>query len=462
VSNINGILNIAKGALSAQQTAIDVTGHNIANVNTDGYSRQRATLVTNEPASSSSGQMGTGVKVGEIKRIHDRFLGHQITAENQNLGRWEAQKGGLQQLEMVLDDSAGYGLSEPMGAFWDAWQDLSNNASGATERLVLSAKGQALATTFNTLYSDLKGLQADVDANIEGIVIEINRITDQIADLNKQIAQIEDKAQNANDLRDKRDLLLNELAYMVDVTSSEASDGSVTVALSSGRPLVQNDRSWNLSTEDNASGFEDIMWHDGGGNAEDISNTISGGNLKGWIELRDVLIPGYLTSLDALANKIAEAVNSLHVEGFGLDGSTGNQFFNGTSASDMAVNPNVVADVNLIAAAGSASGLPGDNTMAIAIANVQNEFTMAGDTTTFDGFYNAMISDLGTVVQEAVSRFDDETAMVDQLRSYRESVSGVSLDEEMVNLIQFQYAYEAAARLIATVDELMQTIITMV
>ncbi|MDY6986466.1 MAG: flagellar hook-associated protein FlgK [Thermodesulfobacteriota bacterium] len=462
MSNINGILNIAKGALSTHQRAIDVTGHNIANVNTPGYSRQRATLVANEPASSSYGQMGTGVKVQEIKRIYDRFLGNQINAESSSLGRWEAQKGGLEKAEMILTESSGYGLSQAMSAFWNAWQDLVNNPSGHTERLVLSAKGQTLANTFNSVHVDLKRVQADMDVNIVGTVREINRVTDEIADLNRQIAQIEGSGQNANDLRDKRDLLLNELSYMVDVTSSEGGDGSIAVSLSSGRPLVQNDRSWGLSTESNSSGLQNILWQDGSGDSVDITHTLSGGELKGWIEVRDLLIPGYLTSLDELAKEIMEGVNSLHMTGFGLDGSTGTEFFTGWSASDMAVNPNIVSDVNTIAAAGSASGAPGDNSMAIAIANLQHEWTMAGHTTTFDNFYDSMISRLGTHVQEAMTHFDHEAEMVNRLNTYRESVSGVSLDEEMLNLIKFQHAYEAAARLITTADELMETIIAMV
>lgn len=462
MSNITGILNVAKGALSTQQRAIDVTGHNIANVNTPGYSRQKATIVTNKPISSPCGPMGTGVQVENIKRIYDRFLGNQINTENSNLGRWEAQKGGLEKAEMVLNESSGYGLSQAMTAFWNAWQDLVNNPSGHTERLVLSAKGEALADTFNRAHSDLKSIQADMDANIEGRVTEINRFTDQIADLNRQIAGIEGNGQNANDLRDKRDLLLNELSYMVDVTTSEASDGSVTVALSSGRTLVQNDRSWDLSAQNNPSGFPNIAWNDGSGNSVDITHTISGGELKGWVEVRDILIPGYLTNLDELANQIMEAVNSLHVEGFGLDGSTGNEFFNGTSASDMAVSANILDNVDIIAAAGSAAGVPGDNSMAIAISDVQNELTMSGNTTTFGDFCHSIIGQLGTDVQEAMTRFDHEAAMVNELSSYRESVSGVSLDEEMLNLIKFQHAYEAAARLITTADELMETVITMV
>jgi flagellar hook-associated protein 1 FlgK len=301
-----------------------------------------------------------------------------------------------------------------------------------------------------------------LDTNIKGSVSEINRIADQIAALNQQIANIEIGGQNANDLRDERDLLLNELSSMIDTTTSEDSDGKVTVLVNGGRPLVQNDVSWHLSTETNSLGLQDIVWLDGAGNSVNLTDTISGGKMKGWLEVRDVVVPGYLNNFDDLANEIRLRVNNLHSSGFGLDGSTGNAFFIGTSASDISVNPNILADVDLIAAAGAAAGIPGDNSMAIAIAGLQNELTMSGNTTTFSDFYNSMVSDLGNAVQESSINYERQSAVVNHLNNYRESVSGVSIEEEMVNLIRFQHAYEAAAKLISTADELLETLISMV
>jgi len=462
MADIYGILNVAKGALLAQQRAINVTSHNIANVNTPGYSRQRVNMETNIPMSFTPGQIGTGVQAAGIERVYDRFLGLQINAETQNLGKWEAQKGGLEKVEILLNETSEHGLNQAMNEFWNAWNDLVNNPAGQTERMILSAKSDTLAKTFNNIYSSLKQIQTDLDTNIKGSVSEINRIADQIAALNQQIANIEISRQNANDLRDKRDLLLNELSTMIDTTTSEDSDGKVTVLVNGGRPLVQNETSWHLSTETNSSGLQNIVWLDGAGNSVNITDTISGGRMKGWLEVRDVVVPGYLNSLDDLANEIRLRVNNLHSSGFGLDGSTGNTFFIGTSASDISVNPNILAAVDLIAAAGAAAGIPGDNSIAIAIANLQNEFTMSGNTTTFSDFYNSMVSDLGNAVQEASINYDHQSEVVNHLNNYRESVSGVSIEEEMVNLIRFQHAYEAAAKLISTADELLETLISMV
>ncbi len=460
--DIYGILNVARGALLTQQRAIDVTGHNIANVNTPGYSRQRVNMQTNTPIPFRPGQMGTGVNAVEIQRIYDRFLGVQISNENQNLGRWEAQKDGLKKVEMILNETTGYGLNQAMSEFWNAWQGLVNNPSGHTERTLLKTKSEILANTLNKIYSDLEQIQKDADNSIKGTTQQINRITDQIADLNQQISQVEVTGQNANDLRDRRDLLLNELSSMIDITTSEGDHGKVTVFVSGGRPLVQGNSSWDLSTETNASGLQNIVWLDGTGSSVNITDGISGGKLKGWIEVRDVSIPGYLSRLDDLAATIISEVNTLHQGGFDLNGNSGEVFFTGTSASHIAVNPNIVNDVNLIAASGTPGGVPGDNSTAIAIANLQYALTMSGGTATFDDYYNSVVSDVGNDVQSASINFDHQTSMVNHLNNYRESISGVSLDEEMINLIKFQHAYDAAAKLITTADELLNTVINMV
>ena len=187
MSDINGIMSVAGQALMTQQKAINVTGHNIANVNTPGYSRQRLQMSTNPPSYSDIGLIGNGVNADSIERIYDRFLSTQINDENQGLGRWDAQKGAVEVLEMIFNESDGYGLSQAMSKFWDAWQLLTNNPAGVTERQVLVTNSQVLAATFNQLDADLRKSQEDLDLAIEGTVADINRLTEQIADLNQKI-----------------------------------------------------------------------------------------------------------------------------------------------------------------------------------------------------------------------------------------------------------------------------------
>ena len=467
MSNVFGILNTGRTALLTQQKAIDVTGHNIANVNTDGYSRHRVNMETNEPYSSQPGQTGTGVRAAEIQRIYDQFLGAQINEENQNLGNWEAQKGVLERVEIIFDESSGYGLNQAMSEFWNAWQDLANNPSNYAGRAALLAKSGTMTTTFNNICSNLEQIQTDIDTSIMGTVKEINSIAERIAGLNQKIALTEVGGQNANDYRDSRDLLLKELSLMINIDSFENSDGKVTVLVAGGRPLVENISSWNLSTQpDVDSDFQDIVWTDSGGNPVVITSSISGGKLKGWTEVRDVTIPDYLSKLNDLAEGIITEVNDFHEAGLGLNdvGVAGRNFFAGTKALDIAVNQDIVDDVNNIAAAGSLDGLPGGNSNAIKIADLQNELTMNGNpaTATFDDYYNSLVSDVGSGVQKATVNFDHQSSMVTHLDNYRESVSGVSLDEEMVNLIKFQHGYNAAARLISVADELLDRVISMV
>ena len=459
--DIYGILNMGARALLVQQKAIDVTGHNIANVNTPGYSRQRVNMETRQPISFGPGQMGTGVKAGEIQRIYDRFVGTQINNENRNLGKWEAQKETLERVEMVLDETTGYGLNQAMSEFFNAWQDLSNNPSGQAERTVVLAKSEKMADNFKNIYSDLEQIQKDMNTNISGTVDEINSLAQQIADLNQKISQVEVSGQNSNDYRDKRDLLLNQLSMLIDINTFEDDAGKVTVLSGNGNPLVENITSWSLTSENDSSGSKDIFWVDAKGNRSNITSDISGGKLKGWLDVRDVEIPEYLSKINTLADSMITQINSLHSSGFGLDGSTGNSFFTGSSASDMAVNQDIVDNINMIAASESAAGVPGDNSNAIAIVDLQSSLIMNGNTATFDGYYNALVSSIGSKTLNASINHDHQTAVVTHLSNYRESISGVSLDEEMVNLIKFQHAYDAAAKLISTVDELLNTIINM-
>ena len=457
---IYGILNVASRALLVQQRAIDITGHNIANVNTPGYTRQRVNMETGVPIPFGSGMIGSGVRATEIQRIHDRFLGMQINIENQNLSKWEARKGALERSEIIFNESSGYGLNQAMSEYWGAWQDLANNPAGHTERMGLLATGETLAGTLNGLYAELEQLQKDLDTNIAGTVDQINLITEQIADLNQKVSQAEVSGQNANDYRDQRELLLNELSSMIDVNSFEDGEGKVTVLTGGGRPLVQSNASWDLSTQMNA-GFHDVVWTDRDGNTVDITQDISGGKLKGWLEARDTTIPDYMTRLDTLAGEMIAQVNAVHQGGFALDGSTGRDFFSGSSASDIAVNTAIVNDVDLIAASGTLGGVPGDNSNAIAVADLQNTLTVGG-TATFDDYYNALVSDVGRGVQTATYNFEHQADMMTHMENYRESISGVSLDEEMVNLVKYEHAYQAAAKLVTAMDELLNTVINMI
>ncbi len=469
--DIYGILSTASRSLLTQQKAIDVTGQNIANVNTPGYSRQRVVMQPNTPIAFEPGQMGTGVKAAEIERIYDRYIGGQINRESMNLGQWEAAEGALQRIELVFDETSGVGLNQSLNEFWSAWQDLVSNPGSYSERTVLASKSQTLARTFNTMAANLRQIQEDYDTNIKGVIGEINSIASQIAGLNHKISQVEVAGQNSNDYRDQRDLLLKDLATLIDVTTFENDAGQVTVLVGDGRSLVQSPHAWELGTQTNTSGLQDVVWLERDGSPTDITAAIEGGKLKGWLDVRDGYAADYLGELDNLAAAIVTEVNALHQSGFGLtiDPLTGlpvsgQDFFvaSNLTAASMAINPDILSDVNRIAAATTAATVPGDNRNAVAIAALQSRGTMNGGNATFDDFYSALVGRVGSDTRHASANHDYEDAMVTQLENYRESVAGVSLDEEMINLVKYQHAYEAAARVINTVDEMLDTVLNMV
>ncbi|MBI5579402.1 MAG: flagellar hook-associated protein FlgK [Deltaproteobacteria bacterium] len=463
MTQLFGLLSIGAGALLAQQRAISVTGNNIANVNTPGYSRQRLNMETNLPVDSPVGPAGFGVQTTTVERVYDRFLGVQMNNENANLGRWEAQKGMLEKVEVVFDESDGYGLNQALSDFWSSWQDLSMNPSGTTERSVVAANSQALADTIRQKYADLGQTQDEIDAAVKSGVEDINRLTAEIADLNQKIADTEAGGTvNANDYRDRRDLALKELSEIIGINSFEDADGRVVVSVGSGRVLVESGNNYALATATNAEGHENIVWPDITGAPLNISSEIASGKMAGWLQTRDTKIEGYKSSLDDLAQTLATEVNTLHAAGYGLNGSHGDNLFSGSGAADMAVNPTVLNDLNRIAAASAASTVPGDASNAAAVADLRTSLTMSGGTATFDDATNALVSLVGHDVQEAETYQSHQADMMTYLDNYRESVSGVNLDEEMVNLVKYQAAYNAAAKMISMGDDMLNSLMNMI
>ena len=463
MTNINGILNMAGNALLTHQLAINIAGNNIANVNTPGYSRQRLILATGQPQVSALGLIGHGVEAVQVERAYDRFVGVQINNESQSLGRWQAQQQVLEGVEIIFDESDGFGLSQAISDYFNAWQALSMDPEGEAQRQMVISKGEVLANTFKQKYSAVQSTQRGIDADIKGAVGSINQLTAQIADLNRKIIDTETTGKPANEYRDQRDLALKELSSLIEISSFEDHNGAVKVSLPGGRTLVDGVTNRDLATRVNpASGLLDVMWVSPDSSTVDITGSISGGKVGGWLEVRDVTLEDYLTRLDDLADAIIQEVNTAHSAGFGLDDSTGNDFFTGSDASDIEVNIDLINDLNLIAASGTLAGVPGNGDNAVDIANLQHKAVLSGNTATFAEFYGSLVSDVGNELLAVNAYHQHQSDMVNQLESYRESISGVSLDEEMVNLVKFQSAYDASAKLITTADELIQTVLSIV
>jgi flagellar hook-associated protein 1 FlgK len=462
MTQLFGVLNIGTSALLTQQRAINVTGNNIANVNTPGYSRQKVNLETNLPTQTGLGPMSFGVTSAGVERIYDRFIGLQLNKESANLGRWEAQRGMLERVEVVFDESAGYGLNQALSDFWNAWQALSINPSGTTERSMVAATSEGLADAIRQKYGELEQIRADIDTAVESGIATINRLTAQIADLNQKIAQTEIGGTHANDYRDRRDLVLKQLAEMVDIQGFETADGQVIVSVAGGRPLVESGNTWQLQTQTNVDGRTEILWPNISGGAVTITDAISGGKIGGWLQTRDAKIAGYQAQLESLATGLRDQINAVHAAGYGQDGTTGTDLFTGMGAADFAVNPDVLNDLDLIAAAATAAGVPGDADNALAIFGLRTALTMSGGAATFDSVVNGLVSQVGYDVQTASANANHQADMMTYLENYRESVSGVSLDEEMVNLVKFEAAYNAAAKMISMADDMLSTLMNII
>lgn len=465
MAGLYGILNIGQSALIAEQTALSTTSQNIANVNTPGYTRQEAVFETTPAVNDLSMPTGTGVQIGEIRRVVDRFIETQITSENATLGRSQIDQSVLGRVEAVFNEAQGAGINQAVSNFFASLQDLANSPQGATERAALLSRAGTMTQQFAAADSQLQQIRKDLNTEIVGKINDVNTLTGQIADLNNQISRTEVNGQKANDLRDERGRLLNELAQKVDISVIEDAQGSSNIMIAGGKPLVEADKAFSLrGVADPANlGFVKVVFDAGTGSTTDITAAIGNGELKGLIDLRDNVIPGYIGRLDQLASSIVTEVNAQHRLGFDLTGTAGGDFFAPTPAVSGAAGSMAVAviDPKMIAAAGSASGAPGDNSNALRLAQLQGKSVAALGDTTFQNSYGSLVGDIGGKSQFAQSSVSAQGVVMNQLASQRDQVSGVSLDAEVTNLLIFERAYQAAARIISMADQLLQTVIAM-
>lgn len=454
-------LNIAKDALLSHQAAINLTGTNIANVSTPGYTRQRPVF------SASSSQ---SVEIANIERIYDRFLGAQINEQMYNLGYSEAKKDELCRIEMIFNEAGGGGISELLSKFWSAWEDLSANPSGQAERQALVSVSQSLTSMFRSYSNELLSVQDDANTRIQGLAHQVNGYLSDIADINSKITRTEADDIGLNTLKDKRAELLSGLAEIVDFHYFEDSKGAINIFLSNGMPLVEGNQTWELDvvTGNHASNtsFYDIVFKDDP-DEEVINSSITKGRLAAFIGVRDTTAKGYMESLDELAAALVEKVNAQHEKGYDMSQNLGEAFFvfdnidpDVKEARDMNVNADIIADVNKIAASETVNG---DGGNAVSISAIQDELTMNGDKSTFSAYYSSfLVGQIGQDVADANRNFDHHTNVMNQLTNRREEISGVSIDEEMMNLLRYQTGYNAAARLFGVADELVDTLMNMV
>jgi len=453
-------LEIGKRALATHQLWLNTIGHNVANVNTPGYTRQRVNITSTLPEPHSAGPVGSGVHAMDIRNVRDLFLNQQYRLERKNLGQWEAMEKTMTQIEAMFNEPNDNSLSDLMNQFWNAWEDLTQfgQTESASARIALIEKANLMTSGFHRLANNLKDLKYSVNKDVELLVDNINSIAYEISILNNKIAREEGGGDNANDLRDRRDNLIDELSQYVDVNTIDLKNGATMVQI--GSMILVDDQSLvpltTKPTTVDGVRVHRIYWE----NSDNMVTNLNG-KLKGLVETRDEVLVDYMGKLNEMAESLVAEVNTLHRAGYGLDGTTGHDFFAGvfTSAEKIKVNFVVEQDINLISA--SQSGAIGDNANALAIANLRDSLILNNGRATLSEFYNALISRVGVETSKSIQFREDYTLMVEQIENSRQSVQGVSLDEEMTQMIKFQHAFDAAARVITTMDQALEQVMNM-
>ena len=462
--SIASILNIARSAMFAQQASIQISSNNIANVNTKGYCRLDPDLREAPLIPTDYGLLGNGVEIAGFIRYFDKFLETSIAQRNTDLQEQKTSVTYFERIESILNEDSSR-LATNVTEFFNSWQELSADPSNLARRTSLVAKGENLARTIRNIYSELNGLQRELDQQVQGEVDEINRLTASIADLNEKIISLGSASQGeASDYLNQRAELLKELSGKMKVVSFEDQAGGLTVLTENGRTLVDRTNSWKLRTQqDPATGFRNIAWEDGAGNLSDMTGAISSGRLKALLDMRDQhLGSGFIADINNLAQTIITEVNSRHMEGYGLNGSTNVAFFTQTTsdfARDMNLSIEVKTDVQYIAAASSLGDFSGnDNALRIA-SLIDADLMIGGQSTRFSTYISTVMSNIGDLTKNAQDLSDHQESAMSVMEQQRESRSGVSIDEELTKLMKYQYAYQAAARLISVADEMFQEIL---
>ncbi|MGE7999198.1 flagellar hook-associated protein FlgK [Lysinibacillus sp. NPDC093190] len=501
-------LEASKRGLFTQQTALYTTGHNISNANTLGFSRQRVNMQATPgfptPGLNSPyypGHLGTGVETGSIQRIRDEFIDRQYRQETNKFGYWESRSNAISQMEDIMDEPSQFGLNAALEQFWKGLQDVSTNPENTASRKVAISRADHLAESFRYMDKQLKTIQGNLGNEISVATDRINSLLKQIAAINKQVQEVEPNGLVPNDLYDARDLLVDELNNYIPVSikrvesggnASSVAEGTLTVVFKpNGTDEIELVNGKDCATiEVNGTGSKQI-------NGNDLSNVFSSIQVSGLGQIEsitydqlepgkgkllslidsygytatnangDTITKGYysetLADLNKLAAEFAKAFNDMHKQGYDLSGNKNNIDFFTTetgpiTAGNIKVNDELLKDPSKLAAS-SGPNEEGNGKWALELANIQSKVQGGLEGATFNSFYQGMIGKLGTDGEEAYRLNKTSEKLLVTLSGNRDSVSSVSLDEEMTNMITFQQAYNANARMITVVDETLDKII---
>lgn len=472
MSRIYGMMDVGRRSLANSQTALQTTAHNVANKTTEGYSRQRVDLVTNEPVGEGKLRIGMGARAAQVTRINNEYLEKQIEREGNQLGYQGSKSEMLSRVEQVYNEQVNKGLNHSMGNFFNSFRELSNNPESLATRTQVKETADNLAKDFAHVHEQLTGIQADADYQIVTKVEEVNQLTREIANLNEKVAAVEVGGVPANDERDRRDLLVKQLGEKLNIKYAESKDGQLTITAGNTAVLVSGFSQRDLTAQatpgrdGKREGNVDIFYKSTDHSTPvNITKQIKSGHIGGLLEVRDKTTNEMIKGMDELAFTLASEVNKAHVQGYDRNGNSGQLLFEQPldvegSSHTLKLTEEVASDVSRIAAAGQPDS-PGDNRIANVLSGLQYKQVLGEGTATLDDHYNSLVGKIGIEAQRANTAHESQKDITGQLKNLRESIAGVSIDEEMTKMIEFQKGFDASARLIRTADEMMDTVLNL-
>jgi flagellar hook-associated protein 1 FlgK len=451
-------LRMATRSMAAQQFALETVGHNIANVNTEGYTRRVTDFAAVPP--TVRWDAGDGVEVQGVRAIRDGFLDQRLWRELPDQQKQAAMADSLAIVETALGDP-GSSIDGKLTEFFDSFATLADDPTSATARQQVISQGQALGTAFSEMVSRLRVAQSDTDTRIRDTVDQINGLAARVADLNHSIGNAQATGIGLDALKDEQAQAVQTLAGLANIHVMQRQDGGVDLTIGSGRALVIGETDFQITTSPTPPlGMSTLT-----SNGFNLTSEITSGALGGLISVRDTTLPGYISRLDDIAYTLSSQVNSLTTAGYDFSGAAGLAFFTPIgsatgAAGALTVNAAVAADPSKVVAAGVA--FAGDNGVAKLVANLRDSKVMLGNTATLTDAWGRVVYQAGLDAQTAKNDASVRGEIVRQVQALRDSVSGVSLDEEAANMIKFQRAYEANAKYFITVNTAIDTLFSLV
>lgn len=454
MSDLLAAMSIATGAMAAEQGAITETANNVANVNTPGYSRKEPQFSENPPLVIGNLTFGTGVSLVDVGSVRDAILQLQIQQQTGQQSRLNSLVTGLQQVQAQFSNHGNNDIASQLSALFSSISQLSTQPSSLSLRQGVLTAATNLASTFNNTANSLQQQRSSLDLNVTQALTQVSTLTQEIANVNQQVTTLQNLHQDASSFIDQRDVLINQLSGLIDVSEIQ-SDTGIALTTSNGTALVAGGKAFTLSTQLDPSGVQHIF-----ANGKDITSEINSGQLGGLLAVRDQKIPALLNSLDTLAAGIESVFNTANGQGFDLNGNAGANIFAPPPASgqgaaaDMKVT---LTDPALLAA--SSDGSAGSNGNLVNFSSIHDQAIINGETPS--DFYSNMVFGVGNDVSNVSAELQSSQLVLQQLQDQRGSISGVSLDEEAAHTVQFQRAYDAAAQVVTTINQMLQAVINM-